>query len=89
MRVLEVATKSCKGGILEWSACMAPEFNETLAVKLLTGKYKRIVAKHNALHATLQSLSQSGHLLDVAPRLQNHDVTSAPIAVAVATLVVA
>lgn len=80
-------TGACRASCPSWMACF-PEgmYNSTLADKVLRNKLGPLIKNHTQLHTTLRRMSDAARLLDVQPRLQEHDLTSESIAVALSTL---
>lgn len=87
VKILDEATIKCKTATPAWKAAITDEgWNHALAKKLLGGRLEATVSAHNNVHAVMGRMSASAKLLSLAPRLQDHDISSQPIAVAFATM---
>ena len=80
---IKVAVQKCNSKLPPWKACFKDgSFSEVFATKTLHGKVKDCTVGHNGLHATLSSVSALGNAIDLKPRLQDHDITGADVAIA-------
>jgi hypothetical protein len=78
---------TCKAACPSWEAAFANEaLNLPLALKIVKGKMANIVALHNVVHKDLADMNFCAKLLEVTPRLQDHEATSEAIAVGLACL---
>lgn len=73
-----------KASCPDWQVCMRSDgtWNDHLAAGMLKGKSKIIAKTHNVLYDRLALLSNAAATMSVSPRLQDHEVTSQSIAVA-------
>ena len=81
--LVSASAEVCKTATPAWMACFKDEsYNQQLAMTMLKGKLKRIVDAHNLLHQVLVQLNSAAKSLAITPRLQDHELTAEPIAVA-------
>lgn len=86
-KFVEVGIKHASAACPSWEACLKKgRLDSRLAKDLMSPKLKVVVDTHNALFADLSRTNACGKLLKLAPRLQDHPVTSSIISLAVATL---
>lgn len=86
---LEAEVANCRKAVPEWEAAFqGPEkkFNETLAAKLMMNKLGLVVRKHNLIHEILASMNQVARMLEITPKLPNHPISQAAVAVGLSTL---
>lgn len=80
---------SVKSGLPSWSVCFDPvtsRMHENVAYKVLCGKVAAIAANHNILHQLLSDMGRAAKMLEVVPRLQEHELTNGEVASALETL---
>lgn len=61
-------------------------YDEVLAHRLLTNKMSAIVEGHNKIHHILHGMNKAAKLLDVVPKLMDHEITMGTSKVAMNTL---
>lgn len=84
---IKAATASARSATPAWEACVENgKLNIAMTTKMMSGKLEAIVQAHNRLHMLLSKLNAAAKAMAVAPRLQAHEVTAEPIAVALATM---
>ncbi|CAK0867821.1 unnamed protein product, partial [Prorocentrum cordatum] len=82
-------TDACSKECLDWKAAFDTngKLNLPLATKLFYNKHGRVAASHNALHQKLATANVAVADVDITPSIQEHDITSSSVALALACLV--
>eukprot|EP00959_Pyramimonas_sp_CCMP1952_P226397 4733548-Pyramimonas_sp.AAC.1 len=82
-------TDACSKECLDWKAAFdtTGKLNLPLATKLFYNKQGRVAASHNALHQKLATVNVAVADVGITPSIQEHDITSSSVALALACLV--
>lgn len=79
--LVESITPNARGACFTESS-----FNEAMAQNLLRNKVGAVSSSHNKLHLVLGEVGKAATMMQVAPRLQDHPLTSESVAIALHSL---
>lgn len=85
---LRTATHKCRDATPAWEACIVgSSFDLEMSKKLVgAGRLPSIVSAYNEVHSILKQMNMSAQVLHISPRLQEHDASREPIAIAFAAM---
>lgn len=74
--LLRSSAEACKSATPSWSACFeGGKLLEAMETIILTNKLPALVKAHNDVHGLVEKVSRAARILEVAPRIQEHEIT--------------
>jgi len=84
---LTAATEQSQAACPSWEACVeGGDLKLQVAKKIVAGKLNKLVGLHNSLHQLLVQQNVAAKAMQVSPKLQEHEITSGSVAIALAAL---
>ena len=85
---LAKSTENCKKVCPAWEAIMRKDgsLDYELASKIMRPNMAKVVEAHNVVYRNLSRMSASANMLEISPRLQEHKITAAAVAMSKAEL---
>ncbi|MDA8582829.1 hypothetical protein N9L68_01325 [bacterium] len=85
---LAKSTENCKKVCPAWEATMRKNgsLDYELASKVMRPNMAKVVEAHNVVYRNICRMSVSANMLDISPRLQEHKITAAAVALSKAEL---
>ena len=85
---LAKSTENCKKVCPSWEAIMRKggSLDYELAAKIMRPNMAKVVEAHNIVFKNPSRMSASANMLEISPRLQEHKITAAAVAISKAEL---